>query len=1461
MRPGYIILALLILPVAAGYAEFDHTPIGPFSLVQDEPFSYDFNASFTSNATQVPEDGTIIKYDYSGESVSTWVSSSSFFAFNPNTGVLQYTPSNDDATKNFTIRFLLLEDEDLPSLDEVVVRFQIENVNDPPEITNSTPESPISTAENLTINLTVDALDIDAPYGENLTIFWNIYWPDNGSFENKTLVTSTNESIDPFGDTSVLNYTVGFCDAPQILIEAVARDEGGLEDSVNWTVNVDNVNRNVTFINDTPIQNQTFNESEGLVANFSYWDVFEDPDLVCGDEELTFILNGAIETNITVNLTTGEVIFNATPKWSGNETVSITAIDLAGTNATSNEFIIEVLQVPDPPIGFDPGPQTAYEFAPYELFIRFEDADLPFGDNLTYTINDTSLFTVQWHNQTGNASYARIAFTPSGGSAGTYAFNVTASDEFEETENASVLFTLEIIENAVPIIAEPVILPQGTQDVPYLAMLNATDPDGDLISWFVALNTSIDGNLTTSVLGIGPLNTTIGGYPLASNTTERGELAFTPTNEDVGNHSIILIAVDQYGAQSNITTLLSIENVNDPPFDLEPDGVLLKAKELTNWNYTITVKDPDFLWGDYVNVTSNDSIITLENLTTDGSEWLMSYSPPIESSENRTIELTATDLAGATTTAEFTLEVLPALPPQLILPIPGLVAQATVEYTNTIGAYDPNDDPLIFTFNESVWEDHQTPLGLNRTRINVTYTEDDVGNYSINITVTDIDGMSDSVIVDFIIEPFNLPPELLNPKNMSFVNGTYNNYTFSVEDPEGDPWNVYFEDPFFDWLEITRLDNDTFLVSATPNQSVIGAHAPVIVINQTSFPPRNSTYVLNVTVFSDPQAPEIISRSPTNDVSGIEGGSRIFTVTVDDPNFPGEASNESDRVTLVWDFNGDVVRTNQINETTTDEYLFEYDYCSAPGGTLTLTATDLWNLTASTSWIVDIENVNRPPYFGEHRFTFQNMLNEAEPFIITHGSWTRSNVNATSSLFRQSSIAPGTITSPVLEMGREQSVNKMNLTTVDTTGSGPVFYQVRFSSASPNTNDPSWTAWSNLTAVGDSPGDLFVRRYAQIRFVLNSTDPMELSTIQNSTMFFGFRDQVINSSFTGLDYWFLDDYFTDPDFFECLEDDLNATVADNPPELVILIDDTDRSTDVITGSSFGYTHPTTFTVADNESNATSNVFLIEVVERPDQVNIPQPTTGGSGGGGSSVTIITEPEEVDVPEPEPLEIIAPGTATMVENETITIPISVINRWNETLENIQLTAESENELINLTLGTDFIASLLPDANETFNLTITSFATFGEYAVNVIAVIDDPEFNTTATILINSIELGQRGPEEYNTRLSFARDIVESNQRCIELNEHIERSRNLVAQGETQEAILLLDDIVENCRYLINLDASTLFPADERTWLERTMQDTTSQTQLYVITILIVNALLFGMVGVYLFRNVRARPPASP
>ncbi len=68
------------------------------------------------------------------------------------------------------------------------------------------------------------------------------------------------------------------------------------------------------------------------------------------------------------------------------------------------------------------------------------------------------------------------------------------------------------------------------------------------------------------------------------------------------------------------------------------------------------------------------------------------------------------------------------------------------------------------------------------------------------------------------------------------------------------------------------------------------------------------------------------------------------------------------------------------------------------------------------------------------------------------------------------------------------------------------------------------------------------------------------------------------------------------------------------------------------------------------------------------------------------------------------------------------------------------------------------------------------------------------------MSSIELGQWGPEELNTKIAFTRDLLEENPECLELNEQLMEAQKLISKSDYKRAQLLIQSVVDTCRYLI-------------------------------------------------------------
>jgi len=135
---------------------------------------------------------------------------------------------------------------DSSSADSEIISFRVFNINDAPNITNSSPSANISVAENLTLAFNVTVNDPDIKWGDLLNFSW--YLDNSIVFTNKS---SSNQS----------NYTFapGFCDASVHNITLVVKDDSGLNVSLYWNITVNNTNRLPVFGRKYHTTNEDFN--------------------------------------------------------------------------------------------------------------------------------------------------------------------------------------------------------------------------------------------------------------------------------------------------------------------------------------------------------------------------------------------------------------------------------------------------------------------------------------------------------------------------------------------------------------------------------------------------------------------------------------------------------------------------------------------------------------------------------------------------------------------------------------------------------------------------------------------------------------------------------------------------------------------------------------------------------------------------------------------------------------------------------------------------------------------------------------------------------------------------------------------------------------------------------------------------------------------------------------------------
>jgi hypothetical protein len=211
------------------------------------------------------------------------------------------------------------------------------------------------------------------------------------------------------------------------------------------------------------------------------------------------------------------------------------------------------------------------------------------------------------------------------------------------TDTQSLTVTLTNVNEAPFFTSAPVTA--ATEDAGYTYAVITSDPDfGDtrsitslvLPAW---LNLVDNGNGTASLIG-------------------------TPTNDDLGSHSIELVVTDAAGASAAQSFTITVANVNDAPYFTSTP--VIAATEDAAYAYTVTTADPDV--GDMRTITATILPTWLTLAEGGNGTATLSGTPSSADVGTHAVELVVTDAAGATSVQSFPIIVTPSglnLPPQI----------------------------------------------------------------------------------------------------------------------------------------------------------------------------------------------------------------------------------------------------------------------------------------------------------------------------------------------------------------------------------------------------------------------------------------------------------------------------------------------------------------------------------------------------------------------------------------------------------------------------------------------------------------------------------------------------------------------------------------------------------------------------------------------------------------------------
>ncbi|NIP36948.1 MAG: tandem-95 repeat protein, partial [Thermoplasmata archaeon] len=408
---------------------------------------------------------------------------------------------------------------------------------------NPVPDAPVlikpglmTAAEGVPFRMTLQVDDADLPddhliFADDSDLF--DIGPENGTIE----WTPTPDDVGTH--TCTVNVT----------------DLMGLQDSATLTIRVDNVNDPPVITSSDHIDAQEGDE-------VTYQIVAEDADRVHGDT-LTYSA-WSLHLDLHLDTSTGLLTIQLEQGTVGTFEVLVSVQDREGASVQLT-LTVNVSNVNDPPTIEPMDPLSFHEGNLVSARVVYGDPDteldLPEPETLTLTTDGPDWLAPD--------AEGWIRFTAEQAHVGQHPVTYTVTDAAGLTASTEVLWTFININDGPVIVTQVPVEMACTEGETFTYALEATDEDGDALTW------SDDSDL----FDIDPAT---------------GSISFVPSQDDVGAHSVTVTVSDGAGAQASVTFGLVVSNVNDAPVIskvLPEDGSVFEEGEIVR--FTATASDPD----------------------------------------------------------------------------------------------------------------------------------------------------------------------------------------------------------------------------------------------------------------------------------------------------------------------------------------------------------------------------------------------------------------------------------------------------------------------------------------------------------------------------------------------------------------------------------------------------------------------------------------------------------------------------------------------------------------------------------------------------------------------------------------------------------------------------------------------------------------------------------------------------
>jgi hypothetical protein len=504
-----------------------------------------------------------------------------------------------------------------------------------------------------------------------------------------------------------------------------------------------------------------------VVEEDSGWTAVVDLDAAFSDDHdqgaLVFQVEGVNQTWLQTRLEWapgGNRTLEVKPapdRW-GDVNITLAATDLDGARAVAPYLEVHVSPVPDAPSIDIPGLMSAVERLPFRTTIQVDDPDLP-ADYLVFS-DDSDLFDI-------NATGGTIDWTPVPEDIGTHVCTITVIDFMGLSDTATLTIEVRNANDPPQITSADRIAAEEGDRVTYQVV--ATDDDivhGDVLSyssWSIHVTVNMDAST--------------------------GAMWFQLEHGTVGTVEVLVQVRDIEGASAQMTLVVDVANLNDPP-TIYPMGPMT-LNEGTLVSTVLTYDDPDIS----LDLEPPEAL----TLTTIGPEWLVAdasgrvrFTAEQSHVGEHMVTYTVTDREGASASIEVLWKIVNVNDdPVITTEVPTqLVTVEEMAFTHVLEAYDEDGDTLV-------WSDDSDLFDIDPSTGTISFTpaQEDVGAHSVTVTVDDGNGATASITFGLVVENVNDAPLISSVSPLdgaTFKEGEA--VTFSVEatDPDGDRLSYFW---------------------------------------------------------------------------------------------------------------------------------------------------------------------------------------------------------------------------------------------------------------------------------------------------------------------------------------------------------------------------------------------------------------------------------------------------------------------------------------------------------------------------------------------------------------------------------------------------------------------------------------------------------------------------------------------